>query len=85
MTGPMVTLVSGQISCTARAMTWARSWRTSSLAGASSFMVLMEMAASASIGHCRSQCLPSTWAEMAFFASELEIDAATSAGVTPWS
>ena len=43
-TGPMVTFTSGQISCTARAMIWARSWRISSSAGASSFSVLMAIA-----------------------------------------
>ena len=83
MTGPMVTFTSGQISCTARAMMWAASWRISSSAGASSCMVWMAICASVSIGHCRSQWAPFTLAEIAFFDSDLEMLSATSAGVTP--
>jgi hypothetical protein len=79
----MVTFTSGQISCTARAMICARSWRISSSAWGSSFIVWMAMVASASIGHCRSQWRPSTVAEIAFLPSEVEIDPATSAAVMP--
>ena len=83
MTGPMVTFTSGQSSCTARAMMCARSWRISSSAGASSLMVWRAICASAVIGQCRSQCVPSTRAEIAAFAKDLAMSAATSAGVTP--
>ncbi len=68
--GPIVTFTSGQISCTARAMICARSCRISSSAGASSFSVFRLIVASLVIGHCRSQCLPSTIAEIDALASE---------------
>ena len=80
-----MTLVAGQIDCTARAITWARSWRINSLAWASSAMVWMAMAPSLVIGHCRSQWAPLTVALIAFLASEVEIPAATCAGVQVWS
>ncbi len=79
----MVTRTSGQISCTARAMIWARSWRISSSAGASSLSVFRLIVASWWIGQARSQCRPPTCAEIAALASDGAIDAATSAGVTP--
>gem|GEM_PF-4137465 len=82
-TGPMVTLVSGQISCTARAMMCAQSWRTSSSASAVSFAVTMPKPWSASIGIDRSLSAPSMRQAIAALASDFEMSAATSAPVVP--
>jgi hypothetical protein len=43
----------------------------------------MAMLLSALIGHCRSQWAPLTVALMAFLANDVEMSAATAAGVTP--
>ena len=79
----MVTLTSGQSSCTARAMIWARSWRISSSAGSWSFIVLMAILPDCVIGQARSICWPSRLAEMAFLARLGAMEAATSAAVVP--
>ena len=79
----MVTLVSGQSSCTARAMMWAASWRMSSSAGASSRAVTMASGASCSIGCERSASRPSMVTASAALSSDFEMSAATSAPVMP--
>ena len=79
----MVTLTSGHSSCTARAMTWARSWRISSSAAAWSFIVLIDRCPPRVIGQARSMCAPSSVALIAAFARLGAIDCATSAAVTP--